>query len=196
MLTDNNHNGQSGKSRKKRSRAAFSHAQVFELERRFNHQRYLSGPERAELAAALTLTETQIKTLKKKLDEKLGSLTNEVKDLEASLTKEDNDDKGAPDEVDRSSFEEEMQRMQLVLDGKKQLAFEVTEALGRIDDKTYGVCEETEEPVGFKRLSAQPWTRLSLEAQQDLEQRQRNRPKGLNSVYPSAYEGSSGETEE
>ncbi|NXG98428.1 NKX32 protein, partial [Loxia leucoptera] len=47
------------KPRKKRSRAAFSHAQVFELERRFNHQRYLSGPERADLAASLKLTETQ-----------------------------------------------------------------------------------------------------------------------------------------
>ncbi|XP_062927182.1 homeobox protein zampogna-like [Mobula hypostoma] len=52
---------QPGKSGKKRSRAAFSHAQVFELERRFNHQRYLSGPERADLAAALKLTETQVK---------------------------------------------------------------------------------------------------------------------------------------
>lgn len=49
------------KQRKKRSRAAFSHAQVFELERRFNHQRYLSGPERADLAASLKLTETQVK---------------------------------------------------------------------------------------------------------------------------------------
>ncbi|XP_030048465.1 homeobox protein Nkx-3.2 [Microcaecilia unicolor] len=49
------------KPRKKRSRAAFSHAQVFELERRFNHQRYLSGPERADLAATLKLTETQVK---------------------------------------------------------------------------------------------------------------------------------------
>ncbi|XP_023013325.2 uncharacterized protein isoform X1 [Leptinotarsa decemlineata] len=48
-------------SRKKRSRAAFTHAQVFELERRFSQQRYLSGPERADLAAALKLTETQVK---------------------------------------------------------------------------------------------------------------------------------------
>lgn len=48
-------------SRKKRSRAAFSHAQVFELERRFSVQRYLSGPERTELAKSLRLTETQIK---------------------------------------------------------------------------------------------------------------------------------------
>ncbi|XP_056128408.1 NK3 homeobox 3 [Rhinichthys klamathensis goyatoka] len=46
---------------KKRSRAAFSHAQVYELERRFNLQRYLSGPERADLAGALKLTETQVK---------------------------------------------------------------------------------------------------------------------------------------
>ncbi|XP_043919326.1 homeobox protein Nkx-3.2 [Protopterus annectens] len=53
--------GQLLKARKKRSRAAFSHAQVFELERRFNQQRYLSGPERADLAAALKLTETQVK---------------------------------------------------------------------------------------------------------------------------------------
>ncbi|CAN7990054.1 unnamed protein product, partial [Ixodes pacificus] len=49
------------KSKKKRCRAAFSHAQVYELERRFSHQRYLSGPERADLAHALKLTETQVK---------------------------------------------------------------------------------------------------------------------------------------
>lgn len=49
------------RAKKKRSRAAFSHAQVFELERRFSHQRYLSGPERADLAQALKLTETQVK---------------------------------------------------------------------------------------------------------------------------------------
>lgn len=41
------------KPKKKRSRAAFSHAQVLELEKRFNYQRYLSGPERADLASSL-----------------------------------------------------------------------------------------------------------------------------------------------
>ncbi|XP_017112249.1 homeobox protein bagpipe [Drosophila elegans] len=54
------HDG-SGLNRKKRSRAAFSHAQVFELERRFAQQRYLSGPERSEMAKSLRLTETQVK---------------------------------------------------------------------------------------------------------------------------------------
>ncbi|KAI5693712.1 hypothetical protein M8J75_004227 [Diaphorina citri] len=47
--------------RKKRSRAAFSHAQVYELEKRFNAQKYLSGPERADVAKSLKLTETQVK---------------------------------------------------------------------------------------------------------------------------------------
>ncbi|XP_053619815.1 homeobox protein Nkx-3.2-like [Plodia interpunctella] len=56
-MTEYNQNG----GRKKRSRAAFSHAQVYELERRFSQQRYLSGPERADLAVSLKLTETQVK---------------------------------------------------------------------------------------------------------------------------------------
>ncbi|KAJ6650853.1 hypothetical protein lerEdw1_002581 [Lerista edwardsae] len=45
----------------KRSRAAFSHTQVIELERKFSHQKYLSAPERAHLARTLKLTETQVK---------------------------------------------------------------------------------------------------------------------------------------
>ena len=53
--------GAQTRRRKKRTRAAFSHAQVFELERRFAQQKYLSGPERAELASALKLTETQVR---------------------------------------------------------------------------------------------------------------------------------------
>jgi len=133
------------------------------------------------------LTAAQLKDLRKLLEDKLASLNSEVKELEATLTEEENDDKGAADEVDRSSFEEEMQRTQLVLDGKSQLLYEISEAIKRMDEGNYGVCEETEEPIGFKRLSAQPWTRLSLDAQKDLEQKRKNRVMHGNSSYPSAY---------
>ncbi|XP_070621235.1 homeobox protein Nkx-3.1 [Erythrolamprus reginae] len=67
----------------KRSRAAFSHSQVIELERKFSHQKYLSAPERALLAKNLKLTETQVKiwfqnrrykTKRKQLASELGEL--------------------------------------------------------------------------------------------------------------------------
>ncbi|XP_063166990.1 homeobox protein Nkx-3.1 [Candoia aspera] len=67
----------------KRSRAAFSHTQVIELERKFSHQKYLSAPERAHLARNLKLTETQVKiwfqnrrykTKRKQLASELGGL--------------------------------------------------------------------------------------------------------------------------
>lgn len=47
--------------KRKRSRAAFSHSQVIQLERCFSQQRYLSGCDRTELAKALNLSETQVK---------------------------------------------------------------------------------------------------------------------------------------
>ncbi|KAL6456827.1 hypothetical protein MHYP_G00353710 [Metynnis hypsauchen] len=51
----------SGGAKQKRSRAAFTHVQVLELEKKFSRQKYLSAPERAHLATALRLTETQVK---------------------------------------------------------------------------------------------------------------------------------------
>ncbi|XP_072537200.1 homeobox protein Nkx-3.1 [Salminus brasiliensis] len=53
--------GTSGGAKQKRSRAAFTHVQVLELEKKFSRQKYLSAPERAHLATALRLTETQVK---------------------------------------------------------------------------------------------------------------------------------------
>uniref|UniRef100_A0A8C2VYL3 Homeobox protein Nkx-3.1 n=2 Tax=Chinchilla lanigera TaxID=34839 RepID=A0A8C2VYL3_CHILA len=74
---------QNPKQPQKRSRAAFSHTQVIELERKFSHQKYLSAPERAHLARNLKLTETQVKiwfqnrrykTKRKQLSSDLGDL--------------------------------------------------------------------------------------------------------------------------
>nr|XP_020449948.1 homeobox protein Nkx-3.1 [Monopterus albus] len=47
--------------KQKRSRAAFTHLQVLELEKKFNQQKYLSASDRAHLASTLRLTETQVK---------------------------------------------------------------------------------------------------------------------------------------
>ena len=49
-------------SKAKKSRSSFSVEQVYELEKRFSHQKYLGTKERSEFAAALNLTDTQVKT--------------------------------------------------------------------------------------------------------------------------------------
>ena len=46
---------------------------------------------------------------------------------------------------------------------------EIEAALARIDDGLYGICEETDEPIGKKRLEKIPWTRLSIYAAEDDE---------------------------
>uniref|UniRef100_A0A3Q2QX98 NK3 homeobox 1 n=1 Tax=Fundulus heteroclitus TaxID=8078 RepID=A0A3Q2QX98_FUNHE len=58
---DSSESSFSSMGKQKRSRAAFTHLQVLELEKKFSHQKYLSAPERAHLASTLRLTETQVK---------------------------------------------------------------------------------------------------------------------------------------
>jgi DnaK suppressor protein len=50
-----------------------------------------------------------------------------------------------------------------------RLLREIEDALARIDEGRYGLCEGTGEPIGWERLAAQPWTRYSLEYEEQLE---------------------------
>lgn len=45
----------------------------------------------------------------------------------------------------------------------REQLMEIESALGRIEQGTFGICEETEEPIEIERLMALPWTRLSIE---------------------------------
>ena len=56
---------------------------------------------------------------------------------------------------------------------QRKLVAKIDAALGRIADGSYGYCEETDEPIGLKRLDARPIATLSLEAQERHERRER-----------------------
>ena len=80
------------------------------------------------------------------------------------LQKEENSPK--PDLTDRATEEIERSFELKTRDRERKLINKINEALKRIDDGSYGYCEETGEPIGIKRLEARPVATLSLEAQE------------------------------
>lgn len=78
-----------------------------------------------------------------------------------------------PDPADRATIEEEHALELRTRDRERKLMKKIDQALARIDDGSYGYCEETGEPIGIPRLLARPTATLSVEAQQRREMKQR-----------------------
>ena len=74
-----------------------------------------------------------------------------------------------PDEIDRASLETDKALELRTRDRIRKLISKIDDALKRIEDGTYGYCEETGEPIGIDRLEARPVTTLSIEAQERHE---------------------------
>jgi len=87
------------------------------------------------------------------------------------LQKEENSPK--PDLTDRATEEIERSFELKTRDRERKLINKINEALKRINDGSYGYCEETGEPIGIKRLEARPVATLSLEAQEMHEKKER-----------------------
>ena len=73
------------------------------------------------------------------------------------------------DPVDRASQEEEFAFELRTRDRERKLISKINKALRKIEDGTYGYCEETNQPISLKRLIARPIATLSLEAQESHE---------------------------
>lgn len=78
-----------------------------------------------------------------------------------------------PDLADRASAEMERALELRTRDRARKLIAKIDSALQRIDDGTYGFCEETGEPISLKRLEARPIATLSIEAQERHERMER-----------------------
>jgi DnaK suppressor protein len=78
-----------------------------------------------------------------------------------------------PDMADRASLETDHQIELRTRDRERKLINKIDEAIFRIDDGSYGFCQETDEPIGLKRLMARPIAVLSLEAQERHERQER-----------------------
>jgi DnaK suppressor protein len=78
-----------------------------------------------------------------------------------------------PDLTDRASLETERSIELRTRDRERKLISKIDAALSRLDSGTYGYCEETDEPIGIRRLEARPIATLSIEAQERHERMER-----------------------
>jgi DnaK suppressor protein len=78
-----------------------------------------------------------------------------------------------PDAADRASTETDRSLELRTRDRQRKLISKIEAALKRIEDGTYGYCEETGEPISLRRLDARPIATLSVEAQERHERREK-----------------------
>jgi DnaK suppressor protein len=96
-----------------------------------------------------------------------------LKEARETLQHLQDENQNHPDLADRASSETDRAIELRARDRQRKLIAKIDAALARIDDGTYGYCEETGEPINLRRLEARPIATLSLEAQERHERRER-----------------------
>ena len=96
-----------------------------------------------------------------------------LKEAKETLQHLQEENQNHPDLADRASSEPDRAIELRARDRQRKLIAKIDEALTRIDDGTYGYCEETGEPISLRRLEARPIATLSVEAQERHERRER-----------------------
>ena len=96
-----------------------------------------------------------------------------LKEAKETLLHLQEENQNHPDLADRASSETDRSIELRARDRQRKLIAKIDEALGRLDDGTYGYCEETGEPISLRRLEARPIATLSVEAQERHERRER-----------------------
>ena len=135
------------------------------------------------MATKKTLTEQELLAMSDKdymNDKQLEFFRNRLTEMEAELrhnagqtTENLRESTVVPDPADRATIEEEHALELRTRDRERKLLKKVQAAIKRIDEGEYGYCEETGEPIGVRRLLARPTAKLSLEAQERREIKQK-----------------------
>ena len=79
----------------------------------------------------------------------------------------------SPDIIDQASSQTEKTVELRTLNRQRKLLTKIDQAINKINNDTYGYCEETGEPIGIKRLIARPIATLSIEAQEQHERKEK-----------------------
>ena len=116
------------------------------------------------------MNERQREYFRRKLIRWKSDILREAQETLANLQSEN---ENHPDLADRASSETDRAIELRARDRQRKLIAKIDAALKRIEDGTYGYCEETGDPISLKRLEARPIATLSLEAQERHERNER-----------------------
>ncbi|MDP1598061.1 RNA polymerase-binding protein DksA [Phenylobacterium sp.] len=116
------------------------------------------------------MNERQLEYFKQKL---LNWKEDILRESRETLVHLQSETENHPDLADRATSETDRALELRTRDRQRKLISKIDEAIRRIEDKSYGYCEDTGEPIGVARLEARPIATLSLEAQERHERRER-----------------------
>src|SRR3954470_2787397 len=116
------------------------------------------------------MNERQKEYFRRKLVRWKGEILKEAQETLAALQSEN---ENHPDLADRASSETDRAIELRARDRQRKLIAKIEAAISRIDEGSYGYCEETGDPISIRRLEARPIATLSVEAQERHERRER-----------------------
>ncbi len=116
------------------------------------------------------MNERQLNFFRKKLLDWKEDILREARETVAHLQEET---ENHPDLADRASSETDRTLELRTRDRQRKLISKIDAAIRRIDERDYGYCEDSGEPIGLARLMARPIATLGLEAQERHERRER-----------------------
>ena len=112
---------------------------------------------------------------KKYFKKKLLEWKNEIieSNTKGLYLKEVDREISSADIIDQASSQTEKTVEMRTLNRQMKLLSKINKSIKKIDDNTYGYCEETGEPIGLKRLIARPIATLTIEAQEKREKNEK-----------------------
>ena len=120
------------------------------------------------------MNQRQLKWFRKELNLRREELLDDALRTVAGMNDSDSKE-NFPDPADRASLESDRSAILRIRDRERKLIAKIDAALERIEDGTYGRCEDCGEPIGVERLKARPVTTLCIDckaAQEEAERRQ------------------------
>ncbi len=118
------------------------------------------------------LSKKKLEKFKKLLNQRLQDLLDEANKTALNMSE---DEQNLPDPSDRATLESDRNFTLRIRDRERKLIGKIKEALDRIENGTYGICEECGEEISEQRLMARPVTTMCIECKKRQEREEKIR---------------------